>query len=163
MAGYVVMEPPAAEIAAGKDAVLVRDGFVWLGFLVPFLWLLWHRLWLEAVIVLALAIGLGILSEVDSFIYVTPLLSLLVSFYVGLEGPALRLARMRRRGWREAGVVEADNRSDAELRYLFDAAQAGESGLETAAVAPVSSSRPQTSSRPSGPALGLLGYSGNPR
>ena len=56
MASYVVMEPPGAsrnDAAAG--AVLVRDGFSFLAFLLPPLWLLWHRLWIEAALVFALA------------------------------------------------------------------------------------------------------------
>ncbi|WP_157014434.1 DUF2628 domain-containing protein [Mesorhizobium xinjiangense] len=160
MASYVVMEPPGGQDSADKGVVLVRDGFAWLGFFLPFLWLLWHRLWLEAAIALALALGLGILSEFGSFIVVTPVLSLLVSLYVGLEGPALRLAGMARRGWRQAGVVEADSHADADVRHIVDAVSTDETHQEPAPQAPAPW---RGSSRSSGPALGLLGYSGNAR
>src|SRR5690606_40350011 len=46
--------------------------------------------------------------------------SLMLALFVGLEGSALRLAALRRRGWREWGVVEAGNSRDAEIRYLAD-------------------------------------------
>ncbi|TIW44359.1 MAG: DUF2628 domain-containing protein, partial [Mesorhizobium sp.] len=46
MAVYVVMEPPG--LGEKPDVTFVRDGFSWLGFLVSPLWLLWHRLWIEA-------------------------------------------------------------------------------------------------------------------
>ena len=48
MAIYVVMEPPAARPNEASDgAVFMRDGFSLLALLVPPLWLLWHRLWIE--------------------------------------------------------------------------------------------------------------------
>ena len=45
MASYVVMEPPEG---GPEQAILVRDGFALLAFIMPFLWFLWHRMWLEA-------------------------------------------------------------------------------------------------------------------
>ena len=64
MAIFVVMEPPAANAAeAAERAVLVRDGFAFLGFLVPPLWLLWHRLWIEAALAFAVGVGLTALGE----------------------------------------------------------------------------------------------------
>ena len=40
-----------------RRAVFVRDGFSWLAFLLPPLWLLWHRLWLEAALVVVAVAG----------------------------------------------------------------------------------------------------------
>ena len=101
MAIYVVMEPPAANAAeAAERAVLVRDGFAFLAFLVPPLWLLWHRLWIEAAIAFAVGVGLTALGETAGLGFTGAALSLLVSIYVGLEGQALRINALRRRGWR---------------------------------------------------------------
>ena len=36
-----------------RDLAFVRDGFSFLAFLLPPLWLLWHRLWIEAVLAFA--------------------------------------------------------------------------------------------------------------
>ena len=47
MATYVVMEPPGRSEKVDATA-FIRDGFTWLGLLVPPLWLAWHRLWIEA-------------------------------------------------------------------------------------------------------------------
>ncbi|TIU18351.1 MAG: DUF2628 domain-containing protein, partial [Mesorhizobium sp.] len=47
MTAYVVMEPPGRSEKVDTTA-FVRDGFTWLGLLVPPLWLAWHRLWVEA-------------------------------------------------------------------------------------------------------------------
>lgn len=119
MATYVVMEPPGRSEKVDTTA-FVRDGFTWLGLLVPPLWLAWHRLWIEAGLafvvmgLLSMAgqdLGLGLASS---------LLSTLVSFYVGLEGQGLRIAALRRRGWHEWGVVQAGRLDDADIRYALE-------------------------------------------
>lgn len=161
MASYVVMEPPAAEGAEDR-AVLVRDGFHFLAFVLPAVWLLFHRLWLEALAVVVVTAALSALGSVAGLGSAAPVLSLLVSVYVGLEGAALKLARYRRRGWREWGVVEAANAADAEIRYLAEAESgAGEPDdaplLRPAAMPAVPSTAPR---REAGPALGLFAYPG---
>jgi len=153
VAVYVVMEPPKR-----ADAVLVRDGFHLFGFLTPPIWLLWHRLWIEAIVAFAVAMVLAVVGEVAGLGFAGTLLSLLVSVYVGIEGAALRIAALRRRGWREWGVVEADSFDDAEARYLFDAERLErDEPREPNPPAP----RPQSvPTRRPGPALGLFSYPG---
>lgn len=115
MASYVVMEPPGGGAARAE---LVRDRFTFIGFLFPPVWLLWHKLWIAALVVVALLLALAVLGELAGRGPVTAGLSLLVSVYVGLEGPALRLNALQRRGWQGTGVVEAGSRDDAEMRLL---------------------------------------------
>lgn len=154
MAIYVVMEPPAADAdEASLRAVTVRDGFSFIAFVAPLVWLLWHRLWIEAILLFAASVLLMTAGEALGHPALGGGLSLLLSLYVGLEGAALRLAALRRRGWREWGAVEAASAADAEIRYL-----AGEAGVQPPEqprqLAVASPARPI----PSGPALGLLGY-----
>jgi hypothetical protein len=152
VAVYVVMEPPTR-----ADAVLVRDGFHLFGFLTPPIWLLWHRLWIEAIVAFAMAMVLAAVGEVAGIGLAGTLLSLLVSVYVGIEGAALRLAALRRRGWREWGVVEADSFDGAEARYLLDA-ERHKSGERRQPNLPAP---PQpVPFRRSGPALGMFNYPG---
>ena len=161
MAVYVVMEPPgASRNDAASGAVLVRDAFSILGFLLPPLWLLWHRLWIEAALVFALGVGVAALGEIAGLGFAGAALSLLVPIYVGLEGAGLRVNALRRRGWREWGVVEASDKAEAEIRY---AAEIGADG-NVAPEVPHSPAPAQLMSRPapSGPALGLFGYPGRP-
>ncbi|WP_217576395.1 DUF2628 domain-containing protein [Mesorhizobium sp. GbtcB19] len=119
MAIYVVMEPPAGEKA--EDIHFVRDSFTWLGFLFSPLWLAWNRLWIEAVLAFVVMAVLSAVGERLGLEWAGSMLSLLVSLYVGFEGQPLRIAALRRRGWREWGVVEAANLGDAELRYAAEA------------------------------------------
>ncbi|MER8374961.1 DUF2628 domain-containing protein [Mesorhizobium sp. M1396] len=119
MAAYVVMEPPGRGEKADTTA-FVRDGFAWLGFLVPPLWFAWHRLWIEAGLAFVV---MGLLSMLGQKLGLGPaasLLSLLVSLYVGLEGQVLRMSALRRRGWHEWGVVEAGWLDDADTRYALE-------------------------------------------
>ena len=160
MASYVVMQPPralAAEAEAG--AVLVRDGFSVLAFLFPPLWLVWHRLWIEAAFALAIMMALTALGEVAGFGLTGSALSLLVSIFVGLEGTTLRVNALRRRGWHEAGVVVAKSADEAEIRYAADLVDEGEEP-----VAPAALPWAHQHARPaqSGPALGLFHYPGKP-
>jgi hypothetical protein len=32
----------------GNSVVFIKDGFSWPAFVIPFVWMIWHRLWLAA-------------------------------------------------------------------------------------------------------------------
>ncbi|TIV64822.1 MAG: DUF2628 domain-containing protein, partial [Mesorhizobium sp.] len=115
MAVYVVMTPPAGNNA--EDIRFVRDGFTWLGFLFSPLWLAWNRLWMAAVLTFIVMALLSATGEKLGLGWAGSMLSLLVSLYIGFEGQNLRIASLRRRGWREWGVIEAGNLADAETRH----------------------------------------------
>lgn len=155
MAAFVVMDRNEAEHSA--DAVFVRDGFSVIALIAPVIWLLWHRLWIEAFIALAAAAGLAALGTVAGFENTAPLLSFLVSIFVALEGPQLRVAALERRGLRQAAAVEADNAADAEIKYFAgqstNAARTPKEPVKQPARVPAAPAV-------SGPALGLFDYPG---
>jgi hypothetical protein len=140
MASYVVMEPPVRDPA--EKAVLVRDGFHFFGFLVPFVWFGFHRMWREALIALVVAIALSLTGAYAGLGGATGWLSLLVGVYVGLEGAALRITSLKRSDWNEWGDREATAEAETPPRVM----------------APWSRTAP--AARHSGPALGLFGYPG---
>ena len=155
MASFVVMEPPVN--AGDRPPVYVRDGFHWLAFLFAPVWLLVHRLWIEALVVVAVMVALSALGMLSGFEFAASVMSLLVALFVGLEAAGLRVEALRRRGWREWGVVDAANRADAETRHVH-AAIGDVNAAPMPAVAPVqalAAPRGQT-----GPALGLFSYPG---
>ncbi|WP_434724784.1 DUF2628 domain-containing protein [Mesorhizobium sp. RIZ17] len=158
MAIYVVMQPPAGDNKA-RDAIFVRDSFTWLGFLAAPLWFAWHRLWIEAALTFVVMAILSVTGEKLGLEGAGSLLSLLVSLYVGFEGQALRIASLRRRGWREWGVVEAGNLGDAETRQALEAGEEGEEAAPMPRIVPDASLArpPQT-----GMALGLTHTPGRP-
>ncbi|TIT09417.1 MAG: DUF2628 domain-containing protein, partial [Mesorhizobium sp.] len=118
MAVYVVMTPPAGNNA--EDIRFVRDGFTWLGFLFSPLWLAWNRLWMAAVLTFVVMALLSATGEKLGLGWAGSMLSLLVWLYIGFEGQNLRIASLRRRGWREWGVIEAGNLADAETRHALE-------------------------------------------
>jgi hypothetical protein len=124
MASWIVMEPAGGWRAGNAtDAAFVRDGFSFLAFLMPPLWLLAHRLWIEAILATAALILAAALTQLSGFTTAI-LLWLLVSAFVGLEGNALRIAALRRRGWQEWGVVEAGSLDDADAHYAVETVDA---------------------------------------
>ncbi len=162
MATYIVMEPSAEAWRKGEDTAIVRDGFHWLGFVLPVFWMLWYRLWMEAVVTFVATTLLAAAGRYFGFSGAASLLVLLIALYAGFEGAALRLAALRRRGWSEWGAIEASSLADAELRLGSEA----EPAMETTTPEP----RPDLPSPPSsgparaapvrGPALGLFAYPG---
>lgn len=157
MAVYVVMTPPAGNNA--EDIRFVRDGFTWLGFLFSPLWLAWHRLWMAAVLTFIVMAILSATGEKLGLEWAGSMLSLLVSLYIGFEGQNLRIASLRRRGWREWGVIEAGNLADAETRHALDAGEKSEEQAALPRIVPDASLArpPQT-----GMALGLTHTPGRP-
>jgi hypothetical protein len=160
MARFVVFERGEE---SGTDrlakARILRDGFHFWAFLFPPIWLLWNGLLVEAVIIFAAEFGIAALGEVTGYGFTASLLSLMVAIYIGLEGVDLKAASLRRRGWREWGVLEADSLADAEDRVGIEMA-----GEENRALGPLIDTRPKLPWARSGtgatPALGLLGYTG---
>jgi hypothetical protein len=121
MASWMVLERPSRANPAEPELAFLRDGFSWLAFLFPPLWLLWHRLWVEAVATFAVLLAGTALEEAGGLAAGATMVSLLVSIFIGLEGRGLRIAAFQRRGWQVWGVVEADSEDDAETRFAAEA------------------------------------------
>lgn len=156
MASYVAMRPPGNESA--EHVQFVRDGFSIVAFFVPFIWLAWHRLWLEAILVFAVAVLIGVLGETTAW---GPALAPLMTFlglYVAVDGGVLRVSALKRRGWTEAGVVEANDLDEAEIRW-FAGDRPPQQPTPEQAPLPALSPHP-AAAKPFAPALGLLSYPG---
>lgn len=156
MKSFVFFRPPEKSGERGLP-VFVRDGFTVAGFILGPLWLAWHRLWLPAIVALAAVVVLNAVGIRLGVEEATSWLSLLVSLWIGLEGSALRMAGLRRRGFTDGGVITADNRDDAELRYA-----AGEGDLVALSEAPVATPAPpiKPDRRPTVPAIGMVAFQG---
>jgi Protein of unknown function (DUF2628) len=154
MASWIVMEPAGSGRAANAaDAAFIRDGFSFPAFLLPPLWLLWHRLWIEAALAIAALVLAAGLERLTGLAVAAPLLWLLVSLFIGLEGNALRIAALGRRGWRNWGVVEARKLDDADTYYSTQTADAEPSADTPTPLAPSANAGPRTAA---GESIGLL-------
>src|SRR5215468_4126738 len=124
MSIYTVYDPPlkAHESAPNPERfVFVRDGFSFWAFLLTPWWMLRHRLWLALIGYVIVATALLVaLRLVGASTGVTITAGALLSLLVGFEAAALRRFTLSRRGWRNVGIVVADDLESAERRF-FDA------------------------------------------
>ncbi|NDW03750.1 DUF2628 domain-containing protein [Jiella pacifica] len=152
MSRYVVFEPPEA-VGPSEAAIFLRDRFSFLAFVFTFLWMFRYGLWLSGLVTIAILVALNVLGTVQGFELSAALISVLLGVLIGLEGPSLRAARLRRKGWSDVAAFEAQNTDEAELIYYH--------ATEIALIEPpVSSSTPvapapsTTSGEPEDPAGG---------
>ena len=136
---YTVHEPPVTrreERRGPERFVFVRDGFHFWAFLLTPFWMLRRGLWLVLfgylLVSLGLLVGMRWLGASLSVIF---WMEVLLSILVGLEAASLRRWTLRRRKWREAGLVSADNAEAAERRF-FDAWADGNIDVAAATVLP---------------------------
>ncbi len=85
MASFLVLVPRMSNGERDDDGtVFIRDGFSVLAFILPLVWLLVHRLWFVAALVLGATIAISMVGTFtgheDMAAFVTALLSLLVGF-----------------------------------------------------------------------------------
>jgi hypothetical protein len=114
---YTVHQNP--DPLSGNDLVFVKEGFCWPAFLFPMLWPLWHRLWLVALMVLAITGVVDVITmELDWPDVMVGVLTLAVAVVYAAEANDLRRWTLRRRGWRELGVALGRNLEEAEQRFF---------------------------------------------
>jgi hypothetical protein len=101
-------------IRPGAAPVLVREGFSWGAVIFGPLWLLAHRVWLPAVVTLAAAILILVLTRDD----VTAALLIALVVMLGLSGQDLRRWSLDHRGYLLAQVVSGRGETDALANLL---------------------------------------------
>jgi hypothetical protein len=177
MPAFAVLEPPAhgdATVRHSDRFIFLHEKFSFSAFLFGPLWMIWHRLWLEeaaymaglAVVGWALyALGVGWLAII--------LIFGLIQLLLGLEATSLVRWMRVRRGWRDGGIVIADDLDVAERRFFDDrisrrTAVAGATASSTAAISsaplPTPSAPPGTPPEASRPdVIGLFPQPGGGR
>lgn len=121
MATFLVFEP-ADQVrtqAAAERVVFLREKFsVWAFLLTPF-WLLRYRLWLAFLVWLVVFIAISLIGGWLGF---GPLAGIAASFFpslfFGMEAANLRGRKLIRKGYRDAGVVIAEDIETAERRFF---------------------------------------------
>ncbi len=152
MATFLVLIPPGAK-SGDENARIVRDRFSWVAFVLPVIWLLWHRAWLAAALAFAVqALGAAI---ADHAIFGLAGLGICLATHllVALEGPAMLVAGLERRGWTVDAVISADDRATAEEIYYTETPADEEQARDS-----VSLPAAETSARRHAPMLGLVGF-----
>lgn len=132
MTTYSVYLPSSlahTRVNLAEKSRVVPDRFSWSGFFVPILWLLFNRLWLNAILLVAVEAGLAVLaSRVGLPTGLSFGIGLVLMMMVGLEGRRWLCAALERRGYRLITIVQADSDDEALHQSL---ARCHEGELET--------------------------------
>lgn len=124
MAVYTVHQPPLRQGETAPDPdrfVLVRDGFYFWAFLLGPIWMIWRRLWLVLVLYILAAIAVAAALRYTGASNAMQFVAFFaVALLVGLEAATLRRWTLKRRGWKDAGVVVGDDPESAERRFFAD-------------------------------------------
>jgi hypothetical protein len=124
MPTYTVHEPRPVSGTLDERAMrlkFVKEGFAWLALLIPALWLLLNRLWLELITYLVLAIGLvALLNYADASQEAIAWVMFFINLACGFEARNLHRSALARRGYELIGVVTGRDLEDAERRFLTE-------------------------------------------
>ncbi|MEM7619122.1 MAG: DUF2628 domain-containing protein [Pseudomonadota bacterium] len=118
MTSYTIFQPPVPaldSVSRSDELVFVKEGFSWAAFLIPLIWLVYHRVWIGLGLMLAISIVINVIFESlrSPEIYAT-LAFLAISLIVAFEGNAMRRWQLSRRDYRLIGVVSGRNLSECE-------------------------------------------------
>ena len=104
------------------DAVLIKDGFSWPAFAVPFVWFIYNRMWIVLAIYVAIEMVLatlaGGLGLPDGLVMVG---SLAINLIIGFQGNDLLRWSLERRRYKQHAVVAASSLVEAEHRFFVSA------------------------------------------
>jgi hypothetical protein len=119
---YSVYEPPApaADIVERAERLaFVKEGFSWPAFLVPVLWLLYYRMWVEFILLslvyVALQLAFGTSAAGQTLVGWA---SFAIAVLFAFEANDLRAVSLERRGYRLAGVASGRDQTEAERSFF---------------------------------------------
>lgn len=164
MATYTIHQPPSRERDVSPDPerfAFVRDGFYFWAFVFGPIWMLRHRLWLVLLLYILVVAALSVALWFTGVRTAAPFVHFLVALLVGMEAATLRRWTFTRRGWRNLGVVVADDLESAERRF-FDA-WTREEGRTASPPAPPQQPARRIPSQPGPDVIGLFPEPGAPR
>ena len=157
---YTVHEPPRRDDDALGHAMrfrFVRDGFHFWAFLLPPLWMLRHRLWIELIAYLLLLGGamfllrrFGIEETAGFWVW------LFLAGLVGMEASSLLRWKLARRRFEQVGIVVGDDREEAERRFFDRLGRRRGAACGRGAPSALAVRTPTTTSAPASDVIGLF-------
>lgn len=105
-----------------ENLVLVKEGFSWPAFVFTFMWALWSRMWLSAIILFSVIAltgwGVRYLGFGEN---IEGLVSLAIGLCLGLIGNDLKRWWLGHQGFQEVAIVSGKNVEEATRRFLDNA------------------------------------------
>ena len=155
---YLVLTAPGGTDTNHEKTRFIRDGFTVLGFLFPWIWLAFHRLWLYAVAAFLLQTLGGALTDRADLWPVGLAITFSTSLLVALEGQNLRIRDLVAKGWDETDLVSADSLPTAEEIYFSNVPT--DSGDSRRAPSPQWDPTAHAPRHGNATSLGLFGFDG---
>ena len=139
------------------NVVLVKEGFAWLALFFPFLWLLFHRMWLPVLAWLAISVALSVVGNVWPEAEGTlTIVAIVFGLWFAFEANAIRRWSLGRKGWEIVDVVVGRDWEEAELAH-FRRAEAERIEPVSPTVSPAAAARDWRRTSPhGGPMVGGL-------
>lgn len=110
---------PQAILGDPDRLEVVKEGFCWPAFFIPFIWLIYRRMWIVLLLYIAASMALGAAANILALPPVVGfLMGLGMNLIMGFEGNDLLRWSLARRGIREVDVVTGSDISDAEHRFF---------------------------------------------
>ena len=119
---YTVHRPsiiPRDKLDQASGYIFVKEGFSWLGFLIPLGFLLYNKLWVEffvffggLILLQAILIGIGLNEQIVAYCM------LFVNLIFGFEANNIRRWNLDRSDYTLAGAVSGRNLQDCELKFF---------------------------------------------
>jgi hypothetical protein len=156
---YLVLTPPGGPDRDHRSTIVIPDGFSWAAFLLSWVWLIWHRLWIAGLVVFLLQMASGFLLSLPGLGLAGTLLGFATSLLVALEGRNHYGNSLVRRGWTLEAVISAVDRQTAEDIYFSSLPQLPQQPLPSTAEWANKTRQPPASGW-QGPALGLFDHGG---
>jgi len=104
-----------------EQTIFVKEGFCWPALFIPFLWFIYHRMWLVLTLYVFTMVLLGVLPELMGYdTYIGGALSIAVQFVLAAEANDLRRWTLRRSGFEFVNVVHGPSLFIAESAYFAD-------------------------------------------
>lgn len=117
---YTVYVEPTKQNAVA-DAVFLREGFCWLGFILGIGWTLAHRLWFASVLIAAVIMAIGYADEQGWLgVNVSIILQIALHFYIGLNAYDWQRQKLVRSGYILYDIAVGETPLRAQQRF-FDA------------------------------------------
>lgn len=117
MKSFIVLEAPNGPDRNHASTRFIADKFAIIAIFVPWLWLAFNRMWLEAIAVLCLQLLLAFIGDYYQLAALGIAGAYGVALIVAFEGRNYIIRALEAKGWNIKAIISADNTYTAELIY----------------------------------------------
>jgi len=119
MSIFQILLKPQAEVfnLSDDDSAIIAEKFSLAAFLLPPIWAITHKLWLETALIIAVLIAITVASTFigeDAAFW----LYLIFATWLAFEAPAIKAAAFKRKGYIRQGDLIASDAEQAQISWV---------------------------------------------